>query len=77
VQKQTKYHRELKEVLLSRIIDLPLHEAKWQGSTPKEERHRKRYQGQPRLKLEYPSSPLVGASFQMVDPPPKISLLSL
>jgi hypothetical protein len=41
-----------KVFLSSLIIDLPLHEAMWQGSTPKEEHHRRRYQGQPRLGLE-------------------------
>jgi hypothetical protein len=51
VQKQTKYHQKLDEVQLSLIIDLLLHGAKWQGSTPQEEWHRMRYQDQSMLML--------------------------
>jgi hypothetical protein len=51
-QKQTKYHQKLDEVQLTLIINLLLHGARWQGSTPQEECHRMRNQAQPMLKLE-------------------------
>jgi hypothetical protein len=48
VQKQTKNHQKLDEIQLSLIIDLLLHGARWQGSTPQEECHRMRNQDQPK-----------------------------